>query len=65
MKSNIEKEITDIENYYKKLNIKLKDIKEFNLPIENSQRTLLLYQKLSKTDIKYPRKYSEIKKKEL
>ena len=65
MKSNIEKEITDIENYYKKLNIKLKDIKEFNLPLENSQRTLLLYQKLSKTDIKYPRKYSEIKKKEL
>ena len=65
MKSNIEKEIIDIENYYKKLNIKLKDIKKFNLPIENSQRTLLLYQKLSKTDTKYPRKYSEIKKKEL
>ena len=38
---------------------------KFKLPIENSERTILLVQKNEKTSIKYPRKYSEIKKKPL
>lgn len=41
------------------------DVKTFNLPIENSIRTLALVQKNKKTDNKYPRRYSEIKKRPL
>jgi 16S rRNA (guanine527-N7)-methyltransferase len=65
MKGNIDKETTNIDNYYKKLNInKIKEI-HFLLPIEESNRTLLLYQKTQKTNSIYPRKYNEIKKKEI
>jgi len=38
---------------------------EFLLPIENSQRTLIKIKKEKKTDIKYPRKFSDIKKRPL
>lgn len=65
LKSNIENELQNINNYYQKLNIKLIDKLEFNLPIENSKRTLIKYQKLDKTNKKYPRKYNEIKKKDI
>lgn len=65
MKSNIEKELINIDNYLKKLYIKLEKKEEFLLPIENSNRTLISYIKTKKTDLKYPRKYSEIKKREL
>lgn len=65
MKSNIENEIKNIDNYYNKLDIiKEKDI-IFNLPIENSLRTLIIYKKINKTNILYPRKYTEIKKKDI
>ena len=36
-----------------------------NLPKEDSLRTLLKYQKLEKTNTKYPRRYSEIIKKDI
>lgn len=65
MKSNIEEETKNIDNYYKKLNISLEEKQEFYLPKENSLRTLLKYKKQEKTNIKYPRKYSEIIKKEI
>ena len=63
MKANIEGEIENIDNYYAKLDIK--EIKKmvFNLPKENSLRTLLKYQKLKVTNQKYPRRYSDIIKK--
>lgn len=65
MKSNIDNEIDGITKYYKELSIKeLKKI-EFTLPIENSKRTLILYTKENITNPKYPRKYSDIKKKSL
>ena len=65
MKSDISKEIDNIENYEKKLDItKINEI-NFYLPKENSKRTLLVYKKNKKTDLKYPRKYNEIKKKEI
>lgn len=65
MKSNITEEIIGIENYEKKLKInKIEEI-SFKLPKENSLRTLIKYQKKEITDIKYPRKYTEIKKKSL
>ena len=47
--------------------LKSKKIKtiNFKLPIENSERTLILVQKIGATDIKYPRKFVDIKKKTL
>ena len=65
MKSSITEEIKNIENYYNKLNISEENKIEFNLPKENSLRTLLKYIKLDKTNIKYPRRYSEIIKKDI
>lgn len=65
LKSNVNDELINIDNYYNKLSIELVDIIEFNLPIELSKRTLLLYQKKEKTKLVYPRKYNEIKKKEI
>ena len=65
MKSNIEEETNNIKNYYNKLNINLEEKIEFNLPKENSLRTLLKYQKKDTTNIKYPRRYSEIIKKDI
>lgn len=65
MKSDISQEIVGIENYEKKLKIKKIDEISFTLPKENSLRTLIKYQKKEPTDLKYPRKYTEIKKKSL
>ena len=65
MKSDISKEIDGISNYENKLSIKKANIIKFNLPIENSLRTLISYKKLEKTNPIYPRKYNEIKKKDI
>ena len=65
MKGNINEELDGIENYENKLKIKQNKKINFQLPIESSNRTLISFIKLEKTDIKYPRKYSEIKKKSL
>ena len=65
MKGNIEKEIDNIDNYYKKLNISLINEIKFKLPIEDSNRTILLYKKEKETNLKYPRRYNDIKKKEI
>ena len=65
MKSDITKEIENIEKYENKLSIKKEKEIVFKLPKENSLRTLLLYKKLKETNPKYPRKYNDIKKKEI
>lgn len=65
MKSSIEEEVKNITNYYKKLDIKIINKMVFNLPKENSLRTILQYQKLNITDSKYPRRYSDIKKRDI
>lgn len=65
MKSNIENETNNIENYYQKLNIKLEQTEKFNLPKEESLRTLLRYKKIEKTSNIYPRKYTDIKKRDI
>ena len=62
MKSNIEGEIESSLDILKKLDSKIEEVIEFKLPIENSIRTLVKIKKVSKTNVKYPRKYSEIKK---
>ena len=63
MKSNTKEEEINISNYYHKLDIKEDNRIVFNLPIENSLRTLIKYKKLSSTNTKYPRKYDIIIKK--
>lgn len=65
MKANVDEETKNIENYYNKLSITLKEYLAFNLPKEDSLRTLLKYQKQEKTSAKYPRRYSEIIKKDI
>lgn len=63
MKANVENEEQNIDNYYNKLNIKEEQRIVFNLPHENSIRTLIKYQKEKETDKRYPRRYNEIIKK--
>ena len=65
MKGNINKELDGIETYEKKLKIQQNKKIDFQLPIERSNRTLISFIKLEITNLKYPRKYSEIKKKSL
>ena len=65
MKSNTENEEKGIDNYYKKLSIAEEDRIIFNLPIEESLRTLIKYKKLDITNSIYPRRYSEIIKKDI
>ena len=65
MKGNISEELDGIETYKSKLKIKQNKRIDFQLPIENSNRTLISFIKLEETDKKYPRKYSELKKKSL
>ena len=65
LKSNIEKEIENIDNYYEKLEIKQINKIEFFLPIEVSKRTLIMYEKLKKTNPIYPRNYNKIKEKDI
>lgn len=64
MKSKVDEELNNSENAFFELKSKLIDKKEFLLPVENSQRTLLLIQKNGENK-KYPRKFSEIKKRPL
>jgi len=65
MKSNVEDELNNINNACKILDCKLIKNEKFNLPIENSLRTLLVFKKNCKTNNKYPRKFEQIKKKPL
>lgn len=50
------------KNAFKTLFITTEDIVTFNLPIENSIRTIIKLKKQQETPLKYPRKYAEIKK---
>ncbi len=65
LKASIDSELINIDKEEKILNIKLEKINRFYLPIENSERTIPVFKKLKETDKKYPRKYSDIKKKPL
>ena len=65
MKSDLSKEVDGISNYEQKLSIYNRKVLTFTLPIEESVRTLISYTKKDKTNSIYPRRYSEIKKKEI
>lgn len=62
MKSNINNEIEMSLKILNNLDSKIVEVNEFKLPIENSNRTLIKIKKNKITNIKYPRRYSEIKK---
>lgn len=46
----------------KELNAKILSKEKFNLPIENSERTIIKLQKETKTNNKYPREFTKIKR---
>jgi len=62
MKANTKEEIDNASNALNLLSCEIKHIERFELPIEDSQRTIIKIGKNKKTNKKYPRKYSEIKK---
>ena len=65
LKANVTEELGNSKEAIKKLDVILEKKEEFLLPKENSQRTILLIKKEEKTQKKFPRKYSEIKKRPL
>ena len=65
LKSNIEEETKNIDNYHNKLYLSKEEIIKYELPIEKSLRTLYKITKDKKTPLIYPRMYSQIKKKDI
>lgn len=65
LKSNIDEELKNINNYYKKLSLSNEEIVKYELPYELSLRTLYKVTKNKETPMIYPRMYSQIKKKEI
>ena len=62
MKGNIDSELDESKNIIDKLNGKIENIYNFNLPFEFSQRNIIKIKKINKTPNIYPREYSKIKK---
>ncbi len=64
LKGNVRDELEDSKNALKELNTTFIDLCEFSLPVEKSIRSICKFQKNGDVK-KYPRKYSEIKKRKL
>ena len=62
MKSSYEQEIMESTGILKKLDSKIKGIITFKLPIEESNRTLIVIKKEKETNPIYPRSYEKIVK---
>lgn len=62
LKSNIFDELKDSNQIINDLNCKVEKIINYNLPIENSKRTILKIKKEKITSNKYPREYNKILK---
>ena len=62
MKANIDNEIEESKDILNKLDSIIENVIEFELPIENSKRTLIVIKKNKITNNKYPRRYDLIKK---
>ena len=65
MKGNILDELKSAKNALKVLNYSLEKIINFKLPIEESERNIVILKHTSPTSNKYPRQFSIIKKKPL
>ena len=62
MKGNKDEEIKESNKILEKLDSKIIDIIKFNLPIEESNRSLIIIEKMKKTNSLYPRNYDKIVK---
>ena len=62
LKSHITEELTTSKQVLNNLNLKLEEVIDYTLPIENSSRTILKIRKTSKTKDIYPRSYNKILK---
>lgn len=60
MKANYIEELNESKELLKSLDSELVNKYEYNLPIENAKRSILVIKKNKKTDLKYPREYSKI-----
>lgn len=65
LKSNIDEELININNYYHKLGLINEEIIKFKLPFEESNRTIYKVTKNKITPSIYPRTYNQIKKKDI
>ncbi len=65
MKAHLELEMKTLNSIVEKLNGRVEEIISFDLPNEHSVRNLLKIRKIDKTNLKYPRKFSDMKKKPL
>ena len=62
MKGDVQEELAKSTHAIQELNLNLNKNVEFQLPYENSKRTILVFQKKHSTNSKYPRRYAEIEK---
>lgn len=62
MKANVEDEKKESKNILNELSSKIEEVNEFNLPKEESKRTLIKIKKIKETNIKYPRTIDKIRK---
>lgn len=62
MKSNHIDELNEAKNAITLLGGKFNEVIEFDLPIENSKRVLIIVDKIKETNKKYPRNFNLIKK---
>lgn len=65
MKANVSEELKNAKNAIEKLSYKLENVINFKLPIEDSERNLVVLKKINHTKNIYPRPYSKIKVKSL
>lgn len=65
LKGEAKSELNNINNALLILKSEIEDIFEFNLPFEESCRTLIKVKKIGNNPLKYPRRYDKIKKKPL
>lgn len=65
MKADAKEELINAKKAIETLGGVIKDTIIFELPFESGTRTLIKIEKNAKTNVKYPRKFSEIKKKPL
>ena len=62
LKANVDEELEKSINKAKILGYLLENKINYKLPIDGSNRTILIFKKNKKTDNKYPREYKIIKK---
>lgn len=61
MKGEVAEELSQSQAHMKKLSYEYKDKIKFKLPIEDSVRNLIIFEKTKETDKKYPRTVEKIK----